>query len=158
MSRSVNRDKTVRPLPMKWPLGLVLLLLAPFAVAQKNLGELLDAGATKLTADQFRQDVVQHVIVGPSPTRGSVQLVYGSSGMVQGRIELPPGTAIGVPWIAPIDGVWNIDERGRTCTSMVLGKTTLPFRCQSWFKYKDDYFVADSEDRAEKVLRRTVQQ
>jgi hypothetical protein len=56
-------------------------------------------------------------------------------------------------------GVWNIDDSGRTCASMVVGRTFLPFRCQFWFKYKQDYFIADSDsDRNARVLRRTVKQ
>jgi len=58
-----------------------------------------------------------------------------------------------------IDGVWNVDDSGRICASMVLRRTFLPFRCEYWFKYKDDYFTADSDsDRKAKVLRRTVKQ
>jgi len=139
-------------------LGLVLLLLTPFAVAQNNLGELLDGGAKKISPDEFRQDVVQRVLVGAHPLGGRMELMYATSGVIQGRIDTPSATAIGVPFYGSLDGVWNIDDSGRTCTSMVLGKTLLPFRCQYWFKYKDDYFIADSEDRSAKVLRRTVKQ
>lgn len=148
------------PLPKKLLLGLALGLWVPFAVAQKNLGELLDVGAKKLSAEEFKQEVVQRTLVGLSPAGSRMELMYANSGVIQGRSDalgdaLPTGSTM--PVIAPIDGVWNIDESGRICASMVIGRNLLPLRCQVWFKYKEDYFVADSDsDRYVKVLRRSV--
>ena len=53
MSSLFHKEKAV-PLPTKLLLGLALLLLVPFAVAQNKLGELLDAGAKRLSAEEFR--------------------------------------------------------------------------------------------------------
>ena len=89
---------------------------------------------------------------------GRMELLYATGGVIQGTVNATPGSLPGVPYIAAIDGVWNIDDSGRICASMVLGRTLLPFRCQYWFKYKDDYFIADSEDRSAKILRRNVKQ
>ena len=37
--------------------------------------------------------------------------------------------------------------------------TFLPFRCQFWFKYKEQYFLSDSDtDRQARVLVRTIKQ
>jgi hypothetical protein len=159
MSRLFHKEKAV-PLPTKLLLGLALLLLVPFAVAQVNLGELLDVGARKLSPEEFRQEVVQHTLVGPTPSGTHVELIYASSGMIQGRSsEVAAIGGGGGPVLAAIDGVWNIDDSSRTCASMVVGRSMLPFRCQYWFKYKDDYFVADSDsDRRARVFRRTVKQ
>lgn len=129
MSRPMNEERTV-PLPTKLLLGLALLLLVPFAAAQNNLGELLDAGAKKLSPEEFRQDVVQRVIVGPALSGARMELIYATSGVIQGRSELLGGgspTQFG--YLASIDGVWNIDDSGRICHSMVAGKNLLPFRC-----------------------------
>ena len=143
-------------------LGLALLSLTPFAVAQNNLGELLDAGAKKISGDEFKQEVAQHTLVGSTTAAGGrMELMYANSGVIQGRAEALGASAAGgagASAIAPIDGVWNIDDSGKVCTSIVLGRTFLPFRCQYWFKYKDEYFIADSEERSAKVLRRTVKQ
>jgi len=87
-----------------------------------------------------------------------MELLYATGGVIQGTVNATPGSLPGVPYIAAIDGVWNIDDSGRICASMVLGRTLLPFRCQYWFKYKDDYFIVDSEDRSAKILRRNVKQ
>ena len=159
MSSLFHKEKAV-PLPTKLLLGLALLLLVPFALAQNNLGELLDAGAKRLSAEEFRQEVTQHSLVGVIPSGGRMEVMYASSGVIQGS----SGLYTGVPqsdfrYSGPIDGVWNIDDSGRTCTSMVIGRTFLPLRCQFWFKYKGDYFIADSDsDRNARVFRRTVKQ
>ena len=160
MSSLFHKEKAV-PLPTKLLLGLALLLLVPFALAQNNLGELLDAGAKRLSAEEFRQEVTQHSLEGVIPSGGRMEVMYASSGVIQGRTG---GLGTGLnPTLgtisAPIDGVWNIDDSGRTCTSMVIGRTFLPLRCQFWFKYKEDYFAADSDsDRNARVFRRTVKQ
>ena len=161
MSRLLNEKKAV-PRPTKLLLGLVLLLATPFAVAQNTLGELLDAGATKLSPEEFRQEVVLRTLVGPNPTGVPMELMYAASGVVQGK-SAALGTNVGTQQVggalASIDGVWTIDDSTRICTSMVIGRAMLPFRCEYWFKYKDDYFVAlsDSDPKA-KVIRRTVKQ
>jgi hypothetical protein len=163
MSSLFHKEKAV-PLSTKLLLGLALLLLVPFALAQNNLGELLDAGAKRLSAEEFRQEVTQHSLEGVIPSGGRMEVMYASSGVIQGRTGGPNTGYTGNPIIqgnvwAPIDGVWNIDDSGRTCTSMVIGRTILPFRCQFWFKYKEDYFIADSDsDRNVRVFRRTVKQ
>ncbi len=160
MSRLFYEEKAV-PLPTKLLLGLALLLLVPFAVAQNNLGELLDAGAKRPSAEEFRQEVTKHTLVGINPFGGRMEVMYASSGMIQGSSNIYTGNPITAQQGAggSIDGVWNIDDSGRTCTSMVVGRTFLPLRCQFWFKYKQDYFIADSDsDRNARVSRRTVKQ
>lgn len=148
------------PLTMKVLLGLALLLVVPFAVAQNNLGELLDAGAKRVSAEEFRREVAQHTVVGAIPWgEGRMELVYTNSGVIQGSVNLTGASSFGAPYISAIDGVWNIDDSGRICASMLIGRTSLPFRCQYWFKYKDDYFIADADsDRGAKLFRRTVKQ
>ena len=140
MSRLFYEEKAV-PTPTKLLLGLALLLLVPFAVAQNNLGELLDAGARKLSAEEFRQEVTQHVLLGVAPTGMRMEVMYGSSGVIQGSSSQYTDTRNPQSNVAfgPIDGVWTVDDSGRTCTSVVIGRTFLPFRCQFWFKYKEDY-------------------
>src|SRR5215467_16341356 len=157
MSRLLNKEKT-ELLSKKALLGLVLFLLAPFAAAQNNLGELLDGGAKKVSPEEFREEVVQRMIVGPSPFGARWELMYATSGVIQGRADATGGGGNpNMPIRPTIDGVWTIDDRGRVCESIKVG-SMLPFRCQYWFKFKDDYFIADSDDRSAKILRRTVKQ
>jgi hypothetical protein len=147
-------------LPAKLPLGFALLLCAPLAAAQSNLGELLDAGAKKLSVEEFKQEVVQRVIVGPTPSGGTMEVMYVSNGSIQGQVR----GIWGVAAMASINGEWTTDDNGRICTgfSVAGGSVSgmrLPSRCQFWFKYAEQYFFSDSDsDRHARVLSRTVKQ
>jgi hypothetical protein len=153
----------------KLPVMLGLLMWASFVVAQNTVGELLDAGARILTADEFKQEVVQRAIVGPSQARGMLEVIYTANGVVQGTAS-PPGTHTLVRDIS-IFGQWTIGEGERVCTSMRMfaqagagGSVSgvygyFPPRCQFWFKLGDKYFLSDSDDdRSAKVLSRTIKQ
>jgi hypothetical protein len=152
------------PLPTKVPLGFALLLWAPLAMAQNNLGELLDAGATRLYPEVFKEEVVQRVIVGPTATGARLEVMYTTNGMVQGTGATAPSQIA----LAPVSGEWTIGDNGRICTSMRIGGAggggnlagvILPPRCQFWFKYAEQYFFSDSDtDRGARVFRRTLKQ
>src|SRR5262249_14381040 len=127
----VNSEKTVS-LPTKLLLGLALLLLVPSAVAQKNLGELLDAGATKLSIDEFKQDVVQRTIRGPTASgEGDTEVMYGRNGLIEGMTAMMSTGQVR----ALVSGEWTTDADGRVCTSMRTLRTgagtaiALPTRC-----------------------------
>ena len=157
MPHPFNQEKAV-PLPTRLLLGIALLLLVPFAVAQNTLGELLDAGAKRVSGEEFRQDVVEKMLVGSTSSGGQLEFMYATSGVIQGR-SLADAVGREGNVVQPIDGVWNIDDSGRICASMVILRTFLPFRCEYWFKYKDDYFLALSDsDRSAKLLRRRIKQ
>src|SRR5215831_8701078 len=95
MSRLLNEKKGV-PRPTRLLLWLALLLFAPFAVAQNNLGELLDAGAKRISGEEFKQDVVQQTLVGVTPSGARLELMYATSGVIQGRSEAnAAGTSMG---------------------------------------------------------------
>jgi hypothetical protein len=145
----------------KFSLGLASLLCTTFAVAQSNVGELLDAGAKVISAERFREEVVQRVLVGPTASGGSMELIYATTGRIEGKgtLEVSPTYLLGSYF--PVSGDWTIDDKGRVCTTMRVryhyGDVALPPRCQVWFKYGDQYFIADSDtDRRAKVLSRTV--
>ena len=144
--------------------GIVLAICTSLASAQSTLGALLDAGATPLTADMFRQEVVRRVIVGPTAAGGSLEVVYTENGTVEGTGTHPNLTML-YGQNSPIDGQWTIDDQNRICTAMVIkaqaGNTiaNLPRRCQFWFKSGDLYYISDSDsDRSAKVLKRMVKQ
>lgn len=149
-------------------LGVTMALLAPLAAAQENLGALLDAGARKLSAEEFQQEVVQRALVGPSATGGSIEVTYTGNGIVQG-IGTPPNHSQTRSWVhsVQISGLWTIDASERVCTSMRIFTaggggafgSYLPPRCQFWLKLSDKYFLSDSDsDRSAKVLIRTLKQ
>ena len=143
--------------------ALALLLWASLAAAQSNLGELLDAGAKRLSPEAFKEEVIQRVIVGPTATGGRLELMYAANGMVQGTGSYVGTAGASGVSLAPINGEWTIGDNGRICTSMRIGSgpggVILPARCQFWFKYAEQYFFADSDtDRGARVFRRTLKQ
>ena len=152
--KTVTRSATL-------PLAAALSLCAPAAVAQTNLGELLDAGAKPLSAEDFKREVIQRTIFGPTASGGSLEVMYAANGSIAGT-----GTPLQAPKVLftsyqPVSGEWRIDDDGRICTAMRItssyGQVVLPQRCQVWFKYGDDYFIADSDsDRRVRVYRRTL--
>ncbi len=143
------------------PWGLALLLLAPLAQGQSNLGELLDTGAQKVSAEEFRREIVLRPIVGPTPTGATIELMYVANGSIVGMGSVVAANSQVTN--TAFSGEWTIDDAGRICASM---KTSAPFggasavlppRCQTWFKSGDAYFISDSDsDRRAKVLRRTI--
>src|SRR6266581_7032327 len=148
MPRLLSREKGV-PRFTKLLSTLALLLWAPLAAAQNNLGTLLDAGATRLSPDAFKEEVVQRVLVGPTAGGSNLEIMYATSGVISGR-----GTnQLAAAPTQELNGEWKIDDNGKICTSMRLagpgfGSLTgvsLPPRCQFWFKYKADYFISDSD-------------
>jgi hypothetical protein len=151
------------------PLLIMLLLIfaisawSVLAVAQGNLGELLDAGAKRLSPEEFKQEVVQRVIVGPTASGGSIEVMYAGTGVIQGSGYDKVYEAVR---LVPVSGEWTTDDNGRICTSMRISGgagwggvqgVTLPPRCQFWYRHDRDFFVSDSDsDRRARVLRRTI--
>lgn len=141
------------------------LTWAPFVAGQTTLGALLDAGAKPLSAAQFKEEVVQRTIEGPTPTGGFLEVMYAESGTVQGRGTPNYSNSTAVFGRLPVDGEWKLGDNGRICTTLrIAGWTSgstvvMPTRCQYWFKLGDKYFFADSDtDRSAKVLVRTLKQ
>jgi len=152
------------PPPAKFAIVVMLLLVPAYACGQQTLGQLLDAGATQLSSDEFKDQVTQRIIEGPIASGGSVVLMYATTGQIQGRATF----ALAVRDF-PITGEWSLDDHGRVCAALradvpntTAGPNTsvnLPRRCQPWFKLGDAYFISDSDsDRQAKVLKRTVKQ
>lgn len=144
----------------KLPVGLALLLCASLAVAQSNLGELLDAGARKLTVDEFKAELVQHLIVGQTPGGATFEIVYTNTGEIAGQGSAP-GQDVPAAGTHVISGQWTTDDSGRICTSMAFDRATRAAlsRCEFWFKYSEQYFLSVSDsDRQTRVLRRTIKQ
>jgi hypothetical protein len=143
--------------------AIALVSSAQSVGAQTTLGELLKSGATPLSAEEFQQYLVGRIIVGPTATGGTMELLYASSGVVIGSGSVKRG----VYTLAPVTGTWTINDKGKICTTMRIGgqwgapanvgEVSLPPRCQWWFKSGGQYFLSDSDsDRRAKVLPRTV--
>jgi hypothetical protein len=99
------------------PLGIALLLLAPLAAGQSNLGDLLDTGAQKLSAEEFRRDIVQRSIVGPTPAGATIELMYVANGSIVGMGNVIAAAQSQITNTS-FSGEWTIDDAGRICASM----------------------------------------
>ena len=138
----------------------VLMTWTTIAQAQTKLGELLDMGASRLSSPDFRRELVGRAIAGPTPTGQNIEVVYVDNGDLRGSGSATiSGGATGGGATYDISGTWAADDSGGICTRLNLGRLTLPPRCQYWYRYGGQYFLADSaEDRSAQVLRRTVKQ
>jgi hypothetical protein len=160
-SGTSQRDTVLR-LSTSLSLGLAMLLYGPLAAAQSTLGELLDAGARKLSAAEFKAELVQRLIVGPTAQGGSLEIMYAASGKVAGTAS-PKSKS---NQYASVNGTWTVGEQDTICTSMRIGGTVgnsggtnLPNRCGFWFELRGQYFLADSDwDRSSAALKRTFKQ
>lgn len=137
-----------------------LLMPATIAVAQTNLGTLLDTGGTKLSAEEFRRELVGRPIVGLTAGGISVEVVYLDSGDIRGAgASTLLGGAVGGGATFDVYGSWTIGDGDRICTSMVIGRSMLPPRCQYWYRLGQQYFFCDSDyDRSARVFVRNIKQ
>jgi hypothetical protein len=141
-------------------LGVGLLLASSFAAAQARLGDLLDAGAERVSAERFRQEVVQRALQGPLEPGVNVELVYTSAGTLEGAGS-GGRFSYASEWSIQVRGTWVPGPNDTVCSTVVLDGPTIrasyPRRCQVWFKLGDRYFVADSDaERQARVLPRTL--
>ena len=142
---------------VKLSLLCVLALASPPALGQSTLGALLDAGAQKLTVDEFNTQLVQRTLIGPTGAGLGIEVIYTSAGTISGT----GGTSFRGPG-PTVDGDWRSDDAGRICESMRIESSrmtqyNLAPRCQFWFKLGDTYYVAGSDsDRYVKVLPRKL--
>jgi hypothetical protein len=134
----------------------VLVLGSPCAIGQSTLGAVLDAGAQKLTVEEFKAELMQRSLIGPSGTGVEFEVLYTSGGGING---VGRGNSPGLIPGRPLDGEWRSDTEGRICSSMRIPASAIVLapRCQFWFKLGDTYYVSDSDsDRYAKVLPRKL--
>ena len=148
--------------PSKPFLAAILATSCSTAVAQTNVGQLLDGGAVKLSAADFRQQIVGRYMAGPGrgvfSASSSQEVVYLEGGVIRGSgASSVFGGMSGGGQTFVIEGSWAIDEQGRVCQTTRAGNVVLAPRCQYWFKQADKYYFADSDsDRSALVTIRTV--
>jgi len=133
-----------------------LVCVSPIVIGQTTLGALLDAGARKLTPEEFRTELTQRLLVGPTGASLGIEVMYTSEGRITGMSTQTYGPG------GTLNGDWRTDNEGRVCSSMQIDSSrmanyNLAPRCQFWFKLGDTYYVADSDsDRYMKILPRKL--
>ena len=145
---------------MRRIVGLALaggLGLAAAAVgAQTRVGELLDAGGVRISAEQFRRNVVQNVVAGPLDAGITAEIVFTGRGTLEGSGSTGRSSAESME----VRGRWSFGQDDTVCVAIVLDGPTIranyPSRCQAWYRLGDRYYAADSLDRSARLLARTV--
>jgi len=140
-------------------LRLALLLSSSCALAQRTVGELIDAGATRLSPAEFRDQVVQRTIRGPMETGMDAEIMYGANGSVEGTGG--EGYGASIAWTAQILGTWKFGDDGTVCSAISLDGATIrasfPMRCRYWFNLNNRYYVSNSaSNRSAAVLSRAI--
>jgi len=136
-----------------------------------TLGQLLNAGGKLLGPQEFKEEVVQRMLVGTLPSGATVEIMYASSGALAGSLLFGgQGNTSGydfgrrgAPQNWPVSGNWRVDDSERICTSLRItgaqGSTIIPARCEFWFKVLNTYYVSESdEDRSAKIIARSLKQ
>jgi hypothetical protein len=142
--------------------GILMMACVSPALAQTNVGQLLDSGAAKLSPGDFKQQIVGRYLEGPGRGSGfttfsAQELIYLENGVIRGsgQVTTPGGMTSGGQFL--IEGSWTIDDRDRVCQTTRAAGLSLAPRCQYWFKLADKYFFADSDsDRSALITVRTV--
>src|SRR5262245_33694070 len=82
--------------PAGWPLVAAMLVTTiaasnpgSAAAPEQNLGDIVDAGAKLMSAAEFKNELVQRRVVGPTATGGMIELIYTPNGVVMGTGTAP---------------------------------------------------------------------
>jgi hypothetical protein len=129
-------------MPIRTLLLAVLAVLASSAHAQANLGELLDFGGQKLSADEVRALGDMRVVVRNDDADAFMAL--RSDGTAVGMVHNKEGHGS-----SELVGQWTLDANGRRCTDIRLpafGTTIL--QCGYTYRLgKEIFFVRSDIDR-----------
>jgi uncharacterized protein (DUF2147 family) len=146
---------------MNWRKSIFLAICATFGstvtFAQSNVGDLLDAGAAKLSKADILAMIIGANISGPTQTGGINQTDYKSDGTYTGTYQGSPGAGRGQS--GGYFGKWTLDDGGKLCTEGYAGPGAKAVsNCVFFFRLGDQLYVAlnSDSDRSTVVLKRAV--
>lgn len=126
------------------------------AIAQENLGQLLDEGAKRLSGPELRAALVGATVIGPTPTGTQSQIEIKPDGKASGTIATTRG-------IIRVNGTWDITDDGKLCvkyqfTVAHTGMSIPDYEgCGFYFIDGEHYFVSSSDtNRGVAALPRTI--
>lgn len=127
------------------------------ASAQSTLGDLLDAGAVKLSKQEVLATLSGANISGPRQGGGTTQADYKADGTYSGAYQGGAG-AMGAAKGGGFFGKWTVDDSGKLCTKGSGGSGKATAGCAYFFRAGDQLYVAieSDSDRSAVVLKRTV--
>jgi len=142
---------------MKFRLLAVTVVVAGLAsanaLAQANLGELLDMGAKKLSKEELVTLLSGANMSGETRDGAVYDVTYKPNGTYAGSF-LSPQKRNGTQY-----GTWTVDDGGKVCIdgSIRLYEVQPQKNCLFYFKNADQYYISSADsDRAAFVLKRTI--
>ena len=122
------------------------------AVAGDDLGSVLDGGGKKLSADEFKSEIVGKN-VGGQGNNGPWRREHRADGALGGSVTGRGGSPLSM------NGNWTVDDAGKVCVKYTYGPRKLEEAfCTFYFKQGDQYFASRSDtDRSHKVVPVQVQ-
>jgi hypothetical protein len=152
LARSLlSRQEVCIVIVMRYLAGMALAasLISVAARAEDTVGAILDAGAAKLSADEFKAQFTGRSATGKH-AKGTYRHEFLADGKLGGSVSGPLGTA-------PLGGTWKVDDNAQVCLDYVYGIRKYPAKsCHYYFKNGDQYWEARSDSDRE-VPAGTVQ-
>lgn len=133
----------------QWPLVAACCFSAA-AMAQSNLGELLDMGARQIQKDELVSLLSGLTMSGESFNNqgGTILFAYKADGTVAGHLRTADGREF------PSSGTWKVDDSGKFCRDMARPNGSKWGDCRYFYRHADGYYAAETNDRATKIEKR----
>ena len=119
---------------------IFLMVLSSVSFAQSNVGELMQQGGKKLSAEELKQLHAGGVTYkGSLASGGTFREQHKTDGSVSGNAQTLRGSS-------GLVGTWNINDEGRLCIIVtVLASGNKLDTCRFIWQQGDKYFSADGD-------------
>jgi hypothetical protein len=129
-------------------------LISATALAQNNLGELLDMGGKKLSKEELASTLSGANLSGETREGSLFQSDYKADGSYAGSFVSPQTKRNGTTY-----GKWTVANTGSVCLdgTITLREVQPQKSCVFYFKNGDQYYISPSDsDRGAPVSKRTI--
>jgi hypothetical protein len=134
--------------------AVLMGLGSAYALAQNNLGELIDMGGKKLSKEQVAAALSAANVSGQTRDGALFQSDYKADGTYAGSFVSPQNKRNGSTY-----GQWTVDDTGKVCIdgSIRLYQVQPQKSCLFYFKNGDQYYISPSDsDRSAFVAKREI--
>src|SRR5882724_511714 len=121
--------------------SLILIgLTSTAALAQNSLGELLDAGAKKLSKEAVQSALSGAHVSGKSTSGAATEYFYKADGYFSGNLQNSEG------WKSGAVGTWSVDNSGKLCSEWTLTVNSKKLKgCGFIYAKADEYYYTESD-------------
>jgi hypothetical protein len=122
------------------------------ALAQSSLGDLLDAGATKLSGDAVKSTLGGARVSGKAVSGADTEYDYKPDGYFSGNLKTSDG------WSSGAVGHWTVDQSGKFCSEWTLTSNSKRLSGCGFLYAKGDqlYYVESDSDKTAKIYPRVI--